>query len=55
MRPFVDDRRADVQEQLASQGASAIIDKGPHEFSDYIKSETEKWGKVMKALGAKAE
>ena len=48
-------RRADVQEQLASQGASAIIDKGPHEFSDYIKSETEKWGKVMKALGAKAE
>ena len=37
------------------QGASAIIDKGPHEFSDYIKSETEKWGKVMKALGAKAE
>ena len=44
-------RRADIQEQLASQGASAIIDKGPDEFASYLKSQTEKLGKVIKTLG----
>ena len=48
-------RRADVQEQLASQGASAIIDKGPDEFADYLKSQTEKLEKVIKILGVKAQ
>ena len=38
--------------ELASQGASATIDKGPDEMANYIKSETEKWGKVIKTLGA---
>ena len=46
-------RRPDVQGDLASQGASATIDKGPDEMANYIKSETEKWGKVIKALGSK--
>ena len=45
-------RRADVREQLASQGAAATIDKGPDEFAVYIKSETEKWGKVIRTLAA---
>lgn len=48
-------RRADVQEQLASQGASAIIDKGPDEFAEYLKSQTEKLEKVIKILGVKAQ
>ncbi|MEO7507591.1 MAG: tripartite tricarboxylate transporter substrate binding protein [Pyrinomonadaceae bacterium] len=46
-------RRADVQEQLASQGASAVIDKGPDEFADYHKAQTEKLGKMIKILGVK--
>ena len=48
-------RRADVQAELASQGASAIIDKGPEETAGYIKVETAKWGKVIKTLGSKVQ
>jgi tripartite-type tricarboxylate transporter receptor subunit TctC len=48
-------RRADVQKELAGQGASAMIDKGPDEMARYIKAETEKWGKVINALGLKAQ
>jgi tripartite-type tricarboxylate transporter receptor subunit TctC len=48
-------RRADVQEQLAAQGASVTLEKGPEEFAAYIKSETEKWSRLLKTLGAKAE
>ena len=44
-------RRADVQAELASQGGSATIDNGPRDMAAYIKSETEKWGMVIKALG----
>jgi len=44
-------RRADVQGELASQGASATIDKGPDEMASYIKSQTEKWARVIKAVG----
>lgn len=46
-------RRADVQKELASQGASATIDNGPDEFAAYLKSQTEKLGKVIKILGVK--
>jgi tripartite-type tricarboxylate transporter receptor subunit TctC len=48
-------RRADVQEQLAAQGASAILETGPQEFAAYIKSETDKWSRLLKTLGAKAQ
>lgn len=47
-------RRADVQKELASQGASATIDNGPDEFAAYLRSQTEKLGKVVKILGVKA-
>ncbi len=47
-------RRADVQAELVNQGASATIDKGPGDMANYIKSETDKWGKVIQALGTKA-
>ena len=32
---------------------SPAIDKGPDEMTNYIKSETEKWGKVIRTLGTK--
>jgi tripartite-type tricarboxylate transporter receptor subunit TctC len=44
-------RRSDVQGELASQGAAATIDKGPDDMARYIRSETEKWAKVIKAMG----
>ncbi len=46
-------RRSDVQKELASQGAAATLDQGPENMSQYIKSETERWGKVLKTLGVK--
>jgi tripartite-type tricarboxylate transporter receptor subunit TctC len=48
-------RRTDVQEQLGAQGATATLEKGPQEFAAYIKSETDKWGRLLKTLGAKAQ
>ena len=43
---------ADVQAQLASQGAVAI-GKGPDEFADYLKADTDKWSRVIKAASTK--
>ncbi|MGZ5091398.1 MAG: Bug family tripartite tricarboxylate transporter substrate binding protein [Burkholderiales bacterium] len=48
-------RRTDVQAELAGQGASPMIDKGPDEMASYIKAETEKWGKVLGSLGLRAQ
>jgi tripartite-type tricarboxylate transporter receptor subunit TctC len=48
-------RRTDVQAELAAQCASATIDKGPDEMAAYIKSETQKWSRVISALGLKAQ
>jgi tripartite-type tricarboxylate transporter receptor subunit TctC len=48
-------RRADVQEQLAGQGASAMFDKSPDDFADYMKHEIEKWRKLLNILGAKVQ
>jgi tripartite-type tricarboxylate transporter receptor subunit TctC len=45
-------RRADVQEQLAAQGATVILEKGPDEFGRYVRSETDKWSRLLKTLGA---
>ena len=47
-------RRPDVQSELKGQGAAATIDKGPADMAAYIQSETQKWGKVINALGLKA-
>ena len=46
--------RDDIKQNLESQGVDPIVNT-PAEFSAYMKSETEKWGKVVKATGAKAE
>ena len=46
--------RDDIKQKLESQGVDPIFNTSA-EFAAYIKSETEKWGKVVKATGAKAE
>ena len=44
----------DVKERLAAQGAETYT-SSPQEFSAYIKSETEKWAKVVKFSGARVD
>jgi tripartite-type tricarboxylate transporter receptor subunit TctC len=41
-----------VKEKLASQGAT-LIGNAPEEFAAYLKSEIDKWGKVVRAAGIK--
>ena len=43
---------ADVKEKLAAQGAIAVGNPS-EEFSAYVKSEIERWGKVIAATGIK--
>jgi tripartite-type tricarboxylate transporter receptor subunit TctC len=42
----------DVKEKLASQGA-ILAATTPDEFAAYIRSEIDKWGKVVQAAGIK--
>jgi tripartite-type tricarboxylate transporter receptor subunit TctC len=46
-------RRPDVQKELASQGATATIDRSPADMTDYIKLQTERYGKLIGSLGVK--
>jgi tripartite-type tricarboxylate transporter receptor subunit TctC len=46
-------RRSDVQAELAAQGASATIDKGPEDMAQYIRNESQKWAKVLESIGLK--
>jgi tripartite-type tricarboxylate transporter receptor subunit TctC len=43
-----------IAEKLIQQGADPVGDT-PEEFAAYMRSETEKWGKVVKAGGMKAD
>ena len=47
-------RLADVKRNLASQGADPLV-MTPDEFGAFMKTETAKWGKVVKASGARAD
>ena len=47
-------RRPDVQKELATQGATAMIDGGPDELAAYLRSQTEKHAKLIRILGVKA-
>ena len=44
----------DVRQNLLRQGAEPVGDAS-EEFAAYIKSETAKWAKVVKASGARVE
>ncbi|HEX2830074.1 MAG TPA: tripartite tricarboxylate transporter substrate binding protein [Burkholderiales bacterium] len=46
--------RDDLKQKFEAQGVDALWNT-PAEFSAYLKSETAKWAKVVKATGAKAE
>ena len=48
-------RRSDVQSELAGQGAAAMIDNAPDDMARYMKSETDKWAKVINALALRAQ
>ena len=45
---------AEIRERLASQGADAVGNT-PEQFSVHIRSEIDKWAKVVKASGAKVD
>jgi tripartite-type tricarboxylate transporter receptor subunit TctC len=47
-------RSPDVKQHLASEGAQ-IVASSPEQFAAYIRSETEKWARVVKAAGIKPE
>ena len=47
-------RTPDMRERLTSLGLE-VVGSTPEEFGGYIKSETEKWAKVIKTMGIKAE
>ena len=44
----------EVRERLLADGAEPVGNT-PEQFGAFIKSEIEKWGKVIKAAGLKAE
>ena len=47
-------RLPDVRELLSAQGAD-VIGSTPEEFAAYVKSEIEKWKRVIKAAGVRPE
>jgi tripartite-type tricarboxylate transporter receptor subunit TctC len=47
-------RAPDVAKQMANEGAE-IVASTPAQFAAYLKSETDKWGRVIKAAGIKPQ
>ena len=47
-------RAPDIKQHLAGEGAQ-IVASTPEQFGAYIRSETEKWARVVKAAGIKPE
>ena len=47
-------RLPEVKQQLGNQGFE-VIGSSPQEFEAFIRSEREKWTKVVRDTGAKAE
>jgi tripartite-type tricarboxylate transporter receptor subunit TctC len=47
-------REPDLRQRLASQGAEPLTST-PAEFAAYLRSEIDKWAKVVKAAGMKAD
>jgi tripartite-type tricarboxylate transporter receptor subunit TctC len=46
--------QTELKERFVSLGAE-LVSSTPEEFGAYIKSETAKWGRVIKDSGAKAD
>ena len=44
-------KQSDVQKKIAEQGGEVVVDT-PEQFAAFIKTETAKWGKVVKESGA---
>lgn len=44
----------DLRDRIAADGAEFIGDT-PEQFTSFLKSEIEKWGKAVKASGARVE
>jgi tripartite-type tricarboxylate transporter receptor subunit TctC len=47
-------RSAEVKQHLASEGAE-VVASTPEQFAEYLRSETTKWAKVIKAAGIKPQ
>ena len=47
-------QRPDVRARFAADGVEAL-GSTPEEFGAYIKSEIERWGRVIKAAGVRPE
>ena len=47
-------RSAEVKERITGEGME-VVASTPEEFAAYIKSETEKWTKVIKSAGIKPQ
>jgi tripartite-type tricarboxylate transporter receptor subunit TctC len=47
-------RSAEVKQQLSSEGAE-VVASTPEQFADYLRTETDKWAKVIKAAGIKPQ
>jgi tripartite-type tricarboxylate transporter receptor subunit TctC len=47
-------RSADVKQHLSGEGAE-IVASTPEQFAAYLRSETEKWARVIKAAGIKPQ
>jgi len=48
-------RSPDIVKAIADQGATAMSSTSPAEFAAFMAAETEKFGKVVRAVGAKAQ
>jgi tripartite-type tricarboxylate transporter receptor subunit TctC len=44
----------DLRERLATLGAEAVV-TNPEQFSEFLKNETVKYGKIVRALGLRAD
>ena len=45
----------EVKEKLAKGGVSILTSKSPAEFHEFLRKETERWGKVVREVGIKVD
>jgi tripartite-type tricarboxylate transporter receptor subunit TctC len=45
----------ETRDRLSAQGASVMTNRSPEEFGSFIRSEIEKWGRMVKASGARLD